>query len=518
MRIVSRVGIGKNPTSHHLDVTGSANFDNQVFFQNNVFLNANVDLGNASTDLIAFNGRSTTSIEPNSTLSVNLGSSSLFWNNTYSKNLIIKNAGSIESDGNTLNLGTVSATTINIGTSASSIINIGKVGTTVNIYGSINKIQSTDTEIFDRLITLNKNGLAASASNSGFEIEENAVITAYIQTTSDRNEWLFKAPNKSGIISLAPGSSAFTHKIVSQASANRIWTFPDNTDTFVGTTNAQIVENKTLNNTAATGTFTANAGSSVITNGTLTTNGNVTINGSITINGTATGVGFVPLGAVIATIPALTGAYSCTATTAADSFGYVRCNGQVIADISSPLNGRTIPNINNDVFLQGNITSNVSGGSNVLKSHTHSIPGHYHVYGSHWSNDDSNDIYNDNGDGGGNTYTDATGAYGTRTTGGGGHDHQGQVLGGDNGGGISFRGVGGGDRGWFGSAYRQQNDGSHNHNVHSHRHWIKARRTHYINDIDGRYDIASGDRAAISGGDLDSRPKYITALYIMRIK
>lgn len=516
MRIISRVGIGKNPTSHHLDVTGSANFDSQVFIQNNVFLNANVDLGNTPSDLIAFNGRCTTSIEPNSTLSVNFGSSSLFWNNTYSKNLIIKNAGSIESDGNILNLGTISATTINI----------GRTGTNVNIYGSVNKIQSTDTEIFDKLITLNKNGLVDSASNSGFEIEENALTTAYIKTSSNRNEWLIKAPNKSGIISLEAGSAAFTHKIVSQASADRVWTIPDNTDTFVGTTNTQIVENKTLNNTTANGTFTANGGSSVVTNGTLTTNGSVTINGSITINGTAIGVGFVPIGAVVATIPALTGAYSCTATTTADSFGYVRCNGQVIADITSPLNGRTIPNINNDVFLKGNITSNATGGSNTHQhttpNHSHSTPSHYHIWGDSWSNDGSQWGHYPYGDGAGNTYQDGYG-YGASTGDAGYHSHHTEN--------VASTGFpdGSGDRTYNYYYIRGERDGpssrefgidgagNHWHHVNWHRHWIQPRATGGGGSVDGRNAMTTTNSAPTTNS-ASTEPKFITALYVMRVK
>lgn len=480
MRIVSRVGIGKNPTSHHLDVTGSANFDSQAFFQNNVFLNANVDLGNSSADLIAFNGRSTTSIEPNITLSVNLGSSLLFWNNTYFQNIIIKNAGSIESDGNIINIGTVS----------SSVVNIGKTGTTINLYGTLNKIQTTDTEVFDKLITLNKNGVISSASGSGFEIEENTLITAYIKTSSDRNQWLFKTPNKSGIISLETGSAAFTHKIVSQASADRTWTLPDNTDTFVGTDNSQTINNKTLNNTIVTG--------------------------DITITGRAIGVGFVPIGGVIAIMPHLTGAYNCTATTAADAFGFVRCGfsgqsgNQVINDVTSPLNGQTIPRINNDVFLMGNVTSGTAGGSNTITLAVTNLPTHSH------NMDHSHD---------------ASGTSGFNAR----HSH-----GADD------------------SMPQRYGGGNHNHEAANsyRREGIEDNddRRNYFNKDDGPYTSTSGVNIAhdhdiyvywqqwADGGDLahahtgytpiryqntgntgsatsiSSRPSYISAVYIMRIK
>ena len=80
--------------------------------------------------------------------------------------------------------------------------------------------------------------------------------------------------------------------------------------------------------------------------------------------------GILPLGSVIATFPNLTGAYTCSATTTADSRGLVKCNGQTVSDAASPMNGQVIPNINNDVFLAGHTTSGTAGGANT---HTHSL-------------------------------------------------------------------------------------------------------------------------------------------------
>lgn len=40
--------------------------------------------------------------------------------------------------------------------------------------------------------------------------------------------------------------------------------------------------------------------------------------------------GDVPIGAVLATMTHLSGAYSCSSTTAADERGFVLCNGQKI--------------------------------------------------------------------------------------------------------------------------------------------------------------------------------------------
>lgn len=67
---------------------------------------------------------------------------------------------------------------------------------TVN--GTTTFINSTVTQIEDPLITLNKGGGANTGNNSGFEIEENAVITAYFKTENTSPTcaaWLFKAPD-----------------------------------------------------------------------------------------------------------------------------------------------------------------------------------------------------------------------------------------------------------------------------------------------------------------------------------
>jgi hypothetical protein len=86
------------------------------------------------------------------------------------------------------------------------------------------------------------------------------------------------------------------------------------------------------------------------------------------------GPGSIPVGSVIATFPNLTGAYECAATTIADANGFVKCNGQKLADALSPMNGDVIPNINNSVFLMGSTTAGSIGGANTINfAHTHSL-------------------------------------------------------------------------------------------------------------------------------------------------
>ncbi len=86
--------------------------------------------------------------------------------------------------------------------------------------------------------------------------------------------------------------------------------------------------------------------------------------------------GQMPIGSVIATFPNLTGAYSTAATTTADAYGFVLCAGQTISDVTSPMNGQAVPNINNSVFLQGSAVAGSSGGaatSSGIGAHTHAF-------------------------------------------------------------------------------------------------------------------------------------------------
>jgi len=82
-----------------------------------------------------------------------------------------------------------------------------------------------------------------------------------------------------------------------------------------------------------------------------------------------TGFGSVPIGAVIPIMSHLTGTYNCTATTVADSSGFVQCNGQTIADVTSPMNGVVVPDINGSsdsapAFLRGSTTPSSTKAGN----------------------------------------------------------------------------------------------------------------------------------------------------------
>ena len=86
--------------------------------------------------------------------------------------------------------------------------------------------------------------------------------------------------------------------------------------------------------------------------------------GQVNWSAPAGGAGIVPVGSVIAWLKSLTG----TPGLPADS-SFVECNGQVVNDAGSPLNGITMPNLNGqNRFLRGSASSGTPGGS---VSHAH---------------------------------------------------------------------------------------------------------------------------------------------------
>lgn len=136
----------------------------------------------------------------------------------------------------TLTLGSTNSSIVNVGTASGSTINIGSATSTVNILGTVNYIQATNTQIKDALITLNKGGVAASAANTGFEIEENNVITGYFKTTSGRDGFQFLAPANANSLTLS-----FT-----ALTGNRVLTIPNVTGTIITSGDTATVTNTML--------------------------------------------------------------------------------------------------------------------------------------------------------------------------------------------------------------------------------------------------------------------------------
>ena len=124
---------------------------------------------------------------------------------------------SIESIGNTLNIGSNNATqnlnigsgtglqTVNIGSSGSGVttINIGAAGDIVNVAGSLNYIQTDNLEIKDNTITINKGSVGSgTARNAGIHIRDNNIDNqGYMTVSGTGNSFTFKAPENGFVLS-----------------------------------------------------------------------------------------------------------------------------------------------------------------------------------------------------------------------------------------------------------------------------------------------------------------------------
>jgi hypothetical protein len=87
----------------------------------------------------------------------------------------------------------------------------------LTVNGSLTSLNTTNTTITDKIVTLNKGGLTGSAGGAGLEFEENAAITGYLKVSSART----------GFELLAPGVSFKETLRFSNLSADRILDVPD---------------------------------------------------------------------------------------------------------------------------------------------------------------------------------------------------------------------------------------------------------------------------------------------------
>jgi len=74
-------------------------------------------------------------------------------------------------------------------------------------------------------------------------------------------------------------------------------------------------------------------------------------------------IGDVPVGGIVPWAKTLAGVPNLAE-------GWVECDGSVLVDALSPLNGQTIPDLNGGEFLRGDTTSGGTGGSATM-AHTH---------------------------------------------------------------------------------------------------------------------------------------------------
>jgi hypothetical protein len=97
----------------------------------------------------------------------------------------------------------------------------------LTVNGALTSLATTNTDIKDKLITLNKGGAAASAGGAGLEFEENAVVTAYVKINAAETGFSLKAP----------GTVSFADLLTSSLTASRQFTLPDTTGTIVARPN-----------------------------------------------------------------------------------------------------------------------------------------------------------------------------------------------------------------------------------------------------------------------------------------
>ena len=80
------------------------------------------------------------------------------------------------------------------------------------------------------------------------------------------------------------------------------------------------------------------------------------ITGTTLVEKESRSIGDVPIGGIVAWVKTLAGVPNLAE-------GWVECDGSVLVDALSPLNGQTIPDLNGGVFLEGRATSGATGGS-----------------------------------------------------------------------------------------------------------------------------------------------------------
>jgi len=210
--------------------------------------------------------------------------------------------------------------------------------------------------------------------------------------------------------------------------------------------------------------------------------------------------GILPIGAVVATFPNLTGAYACATTTAADAYGYVKCNGQTLSDGTSTMNGAVIPNINNSIFLMGSTTAGSTGGDSSVTLSTANVPSHTHSI---------------SGTAAGQTYSGTTSTSSISGTTGvtdAQHYHQFAL-------GTGTTGFAGGGSGYSYNSGSQNTDLSgagalnHSHSISGTAAGQTYSGTTSTSSISGTTGTGSG-----SGTSFSIVPTYISAVFVMRVK
>ena len=101
----------------------------------------------------------------------------------------------------------ISGSTINLGTNITDTVNVKGV---LNVTGAINHVNTTNLDVTDMTITLNKGGALHSARVSGIELEEGSGLAGYIRTNAAGTGWDFKAPEVAGTTTFLPSANTIS--------------------------------------------------------------------------------------------------------------------------------------------------------------------------------------------------------------------------------------------------------------------------------------------------------------------
>ena len=197
----------------------------------------------------------------------------------------------------TLYIGQAIATAIEIGTGpTTNTITLGGVNDTVVVAGTLTTVNTTNLEVADKNIVLNKGGAASSAGLAGIDFEEDGAITGYVRASSTRTSIELKAPATAGEIELVPAS--FDTLVTATSTSIRSLSLPDVSGTLIsngdtGTVTSAMIATATIVDTnislsaAIAGTKIEAASDSVpgvVSTGTQTLAGAKTLSGITTVS------------------------------------------------------------------------------------------------------------------------------------------------------------------------------------------------------------------------------------------
>lgn len=327
----------------------------------------------------------------------------------------------------------------------------------------------------------------------------------YFNTTSPSKKWKTTG-------TLLTGTKELQYQFFNESTGRIVTTSPTNTSIIENKLSIASVEDAT---SPTSGAFTTLGGigvaKSVVVGQNVAVSGNITVANRIIIQSF---FGRVPLGGVIPVIGAfsLTGnggtftAASLPVSGAITSDGFQRCDGSLINNSESVFNGRYTPSITDDRFIQGSTSAGSFGGGGNNANNTHTIstsnlPTHTHDI-SHTHGATTGTESSDHSHTG---YTDTTGA----------HSHIYTPYG------ISVSFNAGGAGNWR-FAYSNNGDGvatgtdvqgSHAHNIQTYGR--SAAHTHSLT-TSSQSTTTSGN-GGFANTPIDIRPKYINAVYLIRV-